>query len=213
MDFVSNSVRVTPEKRSNARILRISNKLIDMLNELSKQSLKIFDANSDAMRKSYRLQRKRVSTKLRNPRLLQITFHTFRHWKATMEYHKTRDILHVMQMLGHRNIKNTLIYTQLIDFKDDEFVARVASSQKDICQLIEAGFGYVCDYNDHRSSGNANNPYKKNFKVRGLSVAGGVGFEPTTTGLGGLRPILTRLPAHFFSLKKPPALKFWSSKS
>ena len=27
------------------------------------------------------------------------------------------------------------------------------------------------------------------------SVAGGVGFEPTTTSLGGLRPILTRLPA------------------
>ena len=27
---------------------------------------------------------------------------------------------------------------------------------------------------------------------RGLSVAGGVGFEPTTTGLGGLRPVRTR---------------------
>ena len=26
-------------------------------------------------------------------------------------------------------------------------------------------------------------------------VAGGVGFEPTTTSLGGLRPILARLPA------------------
>ena len=33
---------------------------------------------------------------------------------------------------------------------------------------------------------------------RGVFVAGGVGFEPTTTGLGGLRPILTRLPAHAF---------------
>ena len=32
----------------------------------------------------------------------------------------------------------------------------------------------------------------------GVFVAGGVGFEPTTTGLGGLRPILTRLPAHAF---------------
>ena len=26
-----------------------------------------------------------------------------------MEYHKTKDILHVMRMLGHRNIQNTLI--------------------------------------------------------------------------------------------------------
>ncbi len=35
----------------------------------------------------------------------QITFHTFRHWKATMEHRKTRGILYVMQMLGHRNVK------------------------------------------------------------------------------------------------------------
>ena len=33
------------------------------------------------------------------------------------------------------------------------------------------------------------------------NMAGGVGFEPTTTGLGGLRPILTRLPAHTFSMR------------
>jgi site-specific recombinase XerC len=30
-----------------------------------------------------------------------------------MEYHKTRDIIHVMQILGHKNIKNTLVYVQL----------------------------------------------------------------------------------------------------
>jgi len=38
-----------------------------------------------------------------------------------MEYHKTKDILHVMQMLGHKNIMNTLKYTQLIDFKGDDY--------------------------------------------------------------------------------------------
>jgi integrase len=140
-------VRITPEKGSDARILKLSKKLVDMLNELPRDSQQVFDANADAMRKSYQLQRKRISSKLRNPRLVQITFHTFRHWKATMEYHKTRDILHVMQMLGHRNIKNTLVYTQLIDFKDDEYVAKVAGSEKEVCQLVEAGFEYVCDYN------------------------------------------------------------------
>ena len=67
-----------------------------------------------------------------------------------MEYHKTRDILHVMQLLGHRSIQNTLVYTQLIGFKDDEFTAKVAASEKEICQLIEAGFEYVCDYNGNR---------------------------------------------------------------
>lgn len=52
--------------------------------------------------------------KLENPRLLQITLHTFRHWKATTEYAKTKDILHVMQLLGHKSIQNTLVYTHLV---------------------------------------------------------------------------------------------------
>jgi integrase len=81
---------------------------------------------------------------------MQISFHTFRHWKATMEYHKTKDILHVMQLLGHKNIKNTLVYTQLINFKDDEYTAKVAKNEKEICELIESGFEYVCDYNNFK---------------------------------------------------------------
>jgi integrase len=150
VDLVNNSARITPEKGSNARILQISNKLVDMLNALPKHSPSVFGANTDAMRKSFQTQRKRITAKLKNSRLMQITFHTFRHWKATMEYHKTRDILHVMQMLGHRNIQNTLIYTQLVGFKDEEYVAKVASSENEACQLIEAGFEYVCDYNRHK---------------------------------------------------------------
>jgi hypothetical protein len=53
-----------------------------------------------------------------------------------------------MQLLGYRNIKNTLIYTYLINFKDDEHTAKVAKSEKKVCELIESGFEYVCDYNN-----------------------------------------------------------------
>jgi hypothetical protein len=60
--------------------------------------------------RTFRRQRRRVATKLQNQRIHEITFHTFRHWKATMEYHKTRNMLHVMKMLGHRNIR-TLSFT------------------------------------------------------------------------------------------------------
>jgi len=148
IDLVNNSVRVTPEKGSNPRNLPISTKLVNMLNELPKTTNKVFRINQDAMRKSYQRQRKRISAKLKNPRIMQISFHTFRHWKATMEYHKTKDILHVMQLLGHRNIKNTLIYTQLITFKDDEYTAKVAKTEKETCELVESGFEYVCDYNN-----------------------------------------------------------------
>jgi len=97
-----------------------------------------FTENSDIK------QRRKIANKLKNPRILRITFHTFRRWKATMEYAKTKDILHVMRLLGHRNINNTLIYTQLVNFKDDEYVSKVATNAEEACQLVEAGFEYVC---------------------------------------------------------------------
>ncbi|MGD6852424.1 MAG: tyrosine-type recombinase/integrase [Candidatus Bathyarchaeia archaeon] len=150
VDIVNGCIIVTPEKGSNSRKLKISNKLIAMLNELPKTSIAVFATNTDALRKSFQHQRKLIAYKLKNPRLQQISFHTFRHWKATMEYHKTRDILHVMQLLGHRSIRNTLVYTQLIDFRDDDYVARVAHSEQEACQLIESGFEFVCDFNGNK---------------------------------------------------------------
>lgn len=65
-----------------------------------------------------------------------------------MEYQKTKDILHVKEMLGHRSIQSTLIYTQLIDFKDDDFPLATAKSIEEGQKLIEAGFEYVCDFDD-----------------------------------------------------------------
>jgi len=50
-----------------------------------------------------------------------------------------------MQLLGHRNIKNTLVYTQLITFEDDEYVCKAASNVKEAAELVEAGYEYVCD--------------------------------------------------------------------
>ena len=67
-----------------------------------------------------------------------------------MEYHKTKDILHVMQILGHRSINNTLVYTHLVDFKDDDYTAKIAHSEQEVCQLIEAGFDFVCDYEGNK---------------------------------------------------------------
>lgn len=102
------------------------------------------------MRRNYSKQRKALTFKLKNPRLQQITFHTFRHWKATMEYYKTRDILHVKEVLGHKSLNNTMLYTQLIGFKDDEWTARVAHNEEEACQLIEAGYEYVCDFGNNK---------------------------------------------------------------
>ena len=49
------------------------------------------------------------------------------HWKATMEYHKTKDILHIMK-LRHRRTENTLIYTQLVEFETDDYHSATAET-------------------------------------------------------------------------------------
>ena len=60
-----------------------------------------------------------------------------------MEYHKTKDILHVMRLLGHKNIKNTLIYTHLVGFEeDDQYIVKVASSLDEFTKLLEQDDGF-----------------------------------------------------------------------
>jgi integrase len=87
--------------------------------------------------------------KKKNPRLLQISFHTFRDWKATMLYHKTKDPYYVKQFLGHKCLSNTEIYINIERslFEEqgtDEFTVRVAEESEDIKALLEVGFEYVC---------------------------------------------------------------------
>lgn len=148
IDLRTGTVRVTPLKGGNPRLFKISSALVTRLNYLRRRNTsdRVFSyKNAFYLQKSFEKQRKRIARKLENSRLLQIHFHTFRHWKATIEYHKTRDILHVMQLLGHRNIKNTLIYTQLIDVKSDEYVCKTAETIEEAAKLIEAGFDHVCE--------------------------------------------------------------------
>lgn len=96
---------------------------------------------------NFNAQRKRSAKKLGNPRLLKIHFHTFRHWKATMEYHQTKDIIYVMKLLGHKNIANTLIYTQLVEFEEsDVYHSAIARNVDDAQKLIDAGFEFVCNH-------------------------------------------------------------------
>ena len=150
IDFEAGTVRITPEKGSKPRIFKLSNKLLSMILVLQKKSKPnhMFSKHLRTQRRLFAKQRANLARKLQNPRLLQIHFHTFRHWKATIEYHKTKDILHVMQILGHRSITNTLKYTQLVNFQNDDYTSKVAHTVEEACNLVEAGFEYVCDVDE-----------------------------------------------------------------
>ena len=65
-----------------------------------------------------------------------------------MEYMKTRDILHVKVLLGHKNVNNTLKYiryAESLDEQEDEWTCRVAKTLEEAAELIESGFEYITE--------------------------------------------------------------------
>ena len=50
-----------------------------------------------------------------------------------------------MQLLGHKNIRNTLVYTHLVNFESEDYVCKVAKTVEEAKVLVESGFDYVTD--------------------------------------------------------------------
>ena len=91
-------------------------------------------------------RKKALSIKLQNPRLKKIKVHSLRHFKSSKEYAQTRNIIHVKELLGHRNINSRLVYTHLVPFNDDAegYNHSIAKDDKEVGGLIDHGFQYVC---------------------------------------------------------------------
>jgi len=60
-----------------------------------------------------------------------------------MEYHRTKNIKFVQNILGHKKLENTDIYTHLINFESDQWYVAHARNLEEENKLIEAGFEYV----------------------------------------------------------------------
>jgi integrase len=148
-DFERKTIIINhPKKHGLPRQLRISDKLISMIIPLVRKTNSdsyLWKAPLKAIKHQILRKKKDLAKKLGNPNLLRISPKTFRHFKATMEYYKTKDILHVKRILGHKSIKSTLVYTHLINFESDEYTCRTAKTIKEATDLIEAGFEYVTE--------------------------------------------------------------------
>jgi len=140
-----------PEKGSKPRILRITPRLVSLILRQPRKTEYMFriknNAKSDRILSYFWQKRKEISKKVNNPNLMRINFKSLRHFKATREYYQTKDILHVKGILGHRNIKNTLIYTHLCEFEEsDQFIVKIAKTLDEYTELLELGFNYVSDF-------------------------------------------------------------------
>ena len=128
---------------------KVNAKLIGMLNMLPRKSQRVFgDGPINSQKTTFSKTRKSLSFKLANPRLLRISFHTFRHWKATQLYHETKDPYYVKDFLGHKELRNTEIYINIertiFQSSTDGFTVKVTESTEEVKSLLEVGFEYVC---------------------------------------------------------------------
>jgi len=136
------------------RVGSLSFRVLLMLGSLRKTSEYIFgNSNTRSIRASFCDTRKSISQKLQNPRLQRISFHTFRHWKATSLYHQTKNILLVKKFLGHASLDNTLLYIQMEQAifgpnGDDEFTVQATNDKEEMKKLLSIGFEYVCQKDD-----------------------------------------------------------------
>ncbi len=151
IDLQTGTVNITGAKHTIGRNGKLKTNTLEMLrqyinNKHLNQDDRIFPTESEYISESYRKLRNTLAKKLQDPTIQQIRLYDFRHFYATMEYHKTRDLLHVKARLGHKDLRTTLRYTQLLEaLANDEYHCKTATNIKGASQLIENGFEYVTE--------------------------------------------------------------------
>ncbi len=130
-------------------MIKVSQQLVDSLYNLPKTDTAIFPGSLKGLKVTFNKARNRLARKLDNPRLNEIHCHTFRHWKATMLYHETKDAFTLETFWDIKSIKSTEIYINIerAIFQtgpNDKFIVKVSDNPQEIAELIADGFEAHC---------------------------------------------------------------------
>jgi integrase len=145
IDAEQGVINVQGCKGHNSRSIKLKPETADMLRAyLHTYTAEEPFPDSIMMGEQWRKIRNRLAEKLNEPQLKAIPLRNLRHHYATMLYDKTKDIVLVMQKLGHKKINTTMFYTQLVTFsEEDEYTVKTASNVKEAADLLEHGFTYI----------------------------------------------------------------------
>ena len=151
IDLSTGIVSITGAKHTVGRNGKLKPNTLEMLKQhINKKHLntndRIFSTESENISECYRRLRNRLAKKLQDPIFKTIRLYNYRHFKASMEYHRTKDLLYIKQLLGHKDLRTTLRYTQLLEtLANDKYHCKTANTVKEATQLIENGFEYVTE--------------------------------------------------------------------
>ena len=149
-------ITINPAKYSKPRRLNISKETLSLLLALPRRNEYVFSPSGNPSRffeelehfaRNYCKVRKRIAERQHNPRLNQISLRTFRHYKATMEYVRTKDILHVKELLGHVNIQNTLKYVHIAKtiIKEPVYDVVFTTDKAELATKLAEGYEYIAE--------------------------------------------------------------------
>jgi len=152
IDLQKGAVYPATAKHGSPRVLKLSKTTLNVLNKyLTSRHIEINDKlfgfwNTKTYGQYFRKARNKTAINAGDETIKTIRLYDLRHFFATMLYKRTNDLLFVAQQLGHRNIRNTMKYTQLLQFdKNDDYTVKVAQNVEEDKKLIENGFEYVTE--------------------------------------------------------------------
>jgi len=104
-------IRFTQKKTKGVELLPISLQAYTLLGKRGDPKEQVFEGLQYSACVNFHLKRWVLQAGITK----NITFHCFRHTYATLQLSAGTDIFTVSKMLGHRELKTTLIYAKIID--------------------------------------------------------------------------------------------------
>jgi integrase len=150
IDLSTGIVSITGAKHTIGREGKLKQKSLTLLKILIEtkeltQTSRLYNGTSDNLSANYRHYRNRIAKEYNIPELKQIQLYDFRRFKASKEYRLSRNnLIHVSQILGHKDTRMTERYISILDAKDLQWIPVVCTTDEDIQQAIKDDCELVC---------------------------------------------------------------------
>lgn len=131
INFNTNLIYFASSKDGNARYIKMSNRVIEVVNSLYKNKINnlviptINGNKYEKMPKEWQIEVDKLIPENDNANKDRLTTHSLRHTHASWLAQSGVDILHIKEQLGHRKIDTTMRYSHLIDDRRHQATERL----------------------------------------------------------------------------------------
>ena len=131
INFNTNLIYFASSKDGNARYIKMSNRVLEVVNTLYKNKINnlviptINGNKYEKMPKEWQIEVDRLIPENENANKDRLTTHSLRHTHASWLAQSGVDILHIKEQLGHRKIDTTMRYSHLIDDRRHQATERL----------------------------------------------------------------------------------------